>query len=59
VITDIMLLGLAAIFLNWSVRLPWLVDDPSTLYASGSCVLMGCLGIGTSRRRLFGRKRKR
>lgn len=23
VITDIMLLGLAAIFLNWSVRLPW------------------------------------
>jgi hypothetical protein len=25
VITDIMLLGLAAIFLNWSVRLPWLV----------------------------------
>lgn len=26
VITDIMLLGLAAIFLNWSVRLPWLVD---------------------------------
>lgn len=26
VITDIMLLGLAAIFLNWSVRLPWLVS---------------------------------
>jgi hypothetical protein len=25
VITDIMLLGLAAIFLNWSVRLPWSV----------------------------------
>jgi len=25
VITDIMLLGLAAIFLNWSVRVPWLV----------------------------------
>lgn len=25
VITDIMLLGLAAIFLNWSVRLPWYV----------------------------------
>lgn len=25
VITDITLLGLAAIFLNWSVRLPWLV----------------------------------
>lgn len=23
VITDIMLLGLAAIFLNWSVRIPW------------------------------------
>jgi hypothetical protein len=23
IITDIMLLGLAAIFLNWSVRLPW------------------------------------
>lgn len=23
VVTDIMLLGLAAIFLNWSVRLPW------------------------------------
>lgn len=23
VITDVMLLGLAAIFLNWSVRLPW------------------------------------
>ena len=26
VITDIMLLGLAAIFLNWSVRLPWSVS---------------------------------
>jgi hypothetical protein len=25
VITDIMILGLAAIFLNWSVRLPWSV----------------------------------
>lgn len=25
VMTDIMLLGLAAIFLNWSVRLPWFV----------------------------------
>lgn len=24
-ITDVLLLGLAAIFLNWSVRLPWLV----------------------------------
>jgi hypothetical protein len=23
VVTDIMLLGLAAIFLNWSVRIPW------------------------------------
>lgn len=23
VITDVMLLGLAAIFLNWSIRLPW------------------------------------
>jgi hypothetical protein len=27
VITDIMLLGLAAIFLNWSVRLPWWVHQ--------------------------------
>jgi hypothetical protein len=26
IITDIMLLGLAAIFLNWSVRIPWLVS---------------------------------
>jgi len=25
IITDIMLLGLAAVFLNWSVRLPWSV----------------------------------
>src|SRR2546421_10615523 len=25
VVTDVMLLGLAAIFLNWSVRLPWCV----------------------------------
>lgn len=25
IITDVMLLGLAAIFLNWSVRLPWSV----------------------------------
>src|SRR5450432_1747952 len=25
VVTDIMLLGLAAIFLNWSVRIPWYV----------------------------------
>jgi len=23
IITDVMLLGLAAIFLNWSVRIPW------------------------------------
>lgn len=59
VITDIMLLGLAAIFLNWSVRLPWLVDNPSTLFESGTFVLMRWLGIGISRRRLFGRKRKR
>jgi hypothetical protein len=27
VITDVMLLGLAAIFLNWSVRLPWYVSS--------------------------------
>jgi hypothetical protein len=26
IITDIMLLGLAAIFLNWSVRIPWSVS---------------------------------
>jgi hypothetical protein len=26
VITDVMLLGLAAIFLNWSVRIPWYVS---------------------------------
>ena len=35
VITDIMLLGLAAIFLNWSVRLPWSVSQgvaPSVSY---------------------------
>lgn len=25
IITDVMLLGLAAVFLNWSVRLPWFV----------------------------------
>jgi hypothetical protein len=25
IITDVMLLGLAAIFLNWSVRIPWYV----------------------------------
>jgi len=31
VITDIMLLGLAAIFLNWSVRLPWFVSMPQNL----------------------------
>jgi hypothetical protein len=30
VITDIMLLGLAAIFLNWSVRLPWFVSHVLT-----------------------------
>ncbi|KAH8590015.1 hypothetical protein B0O99DRAFT_692044 [Bisporella sp. PMI_857] len=29
VITDIMLLGLAAIFLNWSVRLPWSAQSPT------------------------------
>jgi hypothetical protein len=29
VVTDVMLLGLAAIFLNWSVRLPWLVSQGS------------------------------
>lgn len=29
VITDVMLLGLAAIFLNWSVRLPWFVTSQS------------------------------
>jgi hypothetical protein len=33
VITDVMLLGLAAIFLNWSVRLPWLVL-PKSLFTS-------------------------
>lgn len=26
VVTDVTLLGLAAVFLNWSVRLPWYVD---------------------------------
>lgn len=26
VVTDLTLLGLAAVFLNWSVRLPWLVS---------------------------------
>jgi hypothetical protein len=26
VVTDVMLLGLAAVFLNWSVRLPWYVN---------------------------------
>ena len=28
VVSDILLLGLAAIFLNWSVRLPWYVSNP-------------------------------
>lgn len=35
VITDIMLLGLAAIFLNWSVRLPWFVSHVLTSARSG------------------------
>lgn len=26
VVSDVLLLGLAAVFLNWSVRLPWYVD---------------------------------
>ncbi|KAI9679077.1 MAG: hypothetical protein M1829_001747 [Trizodia sp. TS-e1964] len=28
VVTDVMLLGLAAVFLNWSIRLPWFVATP-------------------------------
>lgn len=28
IVTDVTLLGLAAIFLNWSVRLPWYVNCP-------------------------------
>jgi hypothetical protein len=51
VITDVMLLGLAAIFLNWSVRLPWFVDYPPLASVCGWCVLTMFLGIGISRRR--------
>ena len=40
VITDVMLLGLAAIFLNWSVRLPWFVDYLSLVSVYGWGVLM-------------------
>ena len=36
VITDVMLLGLAAIFLNWSVRIPWYVS----LFIE--CYFLGC-----------------
>jgi hypothetical protein len=46
VITDVMLLGLAAIFLNWSVRLPWCVSRP--LYVLECADL---LGTGTAPRR--------
>lgn len=37
VVTDIMILGLAAVFLNWSVRLPWYVDNESVKH-----LLMWC-----------------
>lgn len=54
-ITDISLLGLAALFLNWAVRLPWCVSqttslDPANDYAAG---------IGISRRKMSFRKTKR
>lgn len=36
IVTDITLLGLAAVFLNWSVRLPWCVETRSSF----SCLIM-------------------
>ncbi len=46
IITDIMLLGLAAIFLNWSVRIPWQVH-----FIIDGCLSLtiGIKGIGTTR----------
>lgn len=35
VVTDIMLLGLAAVFLNWSVRIPWYIPPMPVAYACG------------------------
>lgn len=36
VVSDVLLLGLAAVFLNWSVRLPWFVS-PSPHPSRGAC----------------------
>lgn len=38
IVTDITLLGLAAIFLNWSVRLPWYVTKNDPLYSWSSLI---------------------
>lgn len=55
VITDVMLLGLAAIFLNWSVRLPWYVLIALTGYHATKLTE---LGIGTIPRNRFERRRR-
>ena len=56
VVTDVMLLGLAAIFLNWSVRIPWYV-----CYITRGGVVSADLeeiGIGITPPRRFGKERR-
>lgn len=54
VVTDIILLGLAAIFLNWSVRLPWYFPS---LSADWDIWTNFVLGIGTTPPKNFERKK--
>jgi hypothetical protein len=54
IITDVMLLGLAAIFLNWTVRIPWYVRCLPT----NSVFAEGLLGTGTIQHNRFEEKRR-
>lgn len=47
-VTDVTLLVLAAIFLNWSVRLPWYVKSPIICFSRGtsSHALKGLVSVG-------------
>lgn len=47
IITDIMLLGLAAVFLNWSVRLPWFVLGRIPTVARAHMIAKGMVSLGT------------
>jgi hypothetical protein len=54
VVTDVMLLGLAAVFLNWSVRLPWY--ETPLHYASLTNAPQGLVPLGTTNSNERGRR---